>query len=113
MATKIGLRGKDGAAVEFLARFPGADDTREAAEKIRARLGDERFAAYAARFRVVGVCRECGRELVAEEVVPHRLNHVPESIRGLARDVAALPPEKRLELFALFNRRTGKLEGAE
>jgi hypothetical protein len=79
-------------------------------------LAGERRAQWVAennkRWAIVGQCMECGRDLVAEEVVPHRLNHVPDRLRSLARDVAALPIETRLELFGLFTR-SGKLKDAE
>lgn len=73
----------------------------------------ERLRAYQdqqrERWKIVSICKACGRELVAEEVDPHRLNHVPERLRAYARDLAALTPDDRLELFRVFNRRTGAL----
>ena len=65
------------------------------------------------RWKIVDECDQCGRPLVAEEVVSHRMNHVPELLRPLARDMVRLTPEQRVELMRLFSSRTGKLAGAE
>ena len=66
----------------------------------------ERVAAWAeemaARWSFVETCEACGRELVAEEAAAHRLAHVPEPIRSLARDLAALPRDQRTALLGLF-----------
>jgi hypothetical protein len=65
------------------------------------------------RWAIVKECSACDESLVAEEVVAHALSHAPEHIRSLARDIQALSPEVRLELFELFNVRTGKLKNVE
>jgi methionine salvage enolase-phosphatase E1 len=71
------------------------------------------IAAHEVRWRVAATCAECGEELVAEEVVAHRLGHVPEGVRSLARDLTALPIGDRLAFLGLFDRKSGKLSGAE
>lgn len=59
-----------------------------------------------ARWKIVETCTRCKpeRPLVAEEVQAHALNHAPDHLRSLARDIAALPDADRRDLLEMFRR---------
>lgn len=61
--------------------------------------------AQTERWKIVATCTRCRphRPLVAEEVETHRLNHVPEAIRSIARDLARLDPAQRRDVLDLFD----------
>lgn len=65
------------------------------------------------RWRVVRTCDICGEVLVREELEPHRLAHVPDDLRGIARDLASLTSAQRLVVIGLFDTSTGDLLGTE
>jgi hypothetical protein len=69
--------------------------------------------AHVARWRVVAVCSTCGEDLILEELVAHRLNHVEDALRPLSRLVARQPRDQRLKLMALYCDTCGALRGSE
>lgn len=72
------------------------------------RKGMEEQKRWAAReterYTVVELCKTCGRALIAEEVLAHRLNHVPTHLRPLARMIADLNAEDRAELLKIVKK---------
>jgi hypothetical protein len=71
------------------------------------------LAAENERWRIVQECSFCGEGLIAEERVGHRMVHVTDQLRGIARDLALLTPEQRIEVFEVFDAGTGKILGFE
>ncbi len=64
------------------------------------------IAEQTERWKLVAVCHVCkpNRPLVAEEVQPHALMHVPEHLRPMARDLARMDEPDRKEILDLFSR---------
>jgi hypothetical protein len=53
------------------------------------------------RYRIVEHCKMCKRPLIAEEIQAHKLNHIPYTLRPLARMLLNFPPKTLAELFKL------------
>lgn len=73
----------------------------------------EWWKAFVKRWQVVAVCTFCDRDLIEEEMVAHRNNHVREQLRPHSRSLSRLPQETRVELLALFCPTCGALDQAE
>ena len=48
-----------------------------------------------ARYKIVETCDVCHEPLIAEELLAHKMNHVPSKIRAMVRTVMALEPSDR------------------
>jgi hypothetical protein len=83
-------------------QFDGIDDpqlprlVRQQDEAIRTAWVD----AYNARFATVEVCADCGRDLIAEEVIAHHINHLRPRTRVLARMFEDADQETQAELLS-------------
>lgn len=96
-------------------QFTGPDD-QHLMQSVRALTPVKRQAwwtEYVERWRVIGTCQFCGEDLIQEELAAHRLKHVEDALRPLARLVARQPREQRLKLMHLYCRTCGALLGAE
>ena len=51
------------------------------------------------RYRIVESCDVCHEPLIAEEVLAHKMNHVPSRIRAQVRTVMAMEPDDRKSLL--------------
>lgn len=59
------------------------------------------------RYRVLEDCKECSRPLIAEEVLAHKMNHLPDRVRSLVRTVMAADVDVRDETIAALAALTG------
>lgn len=62
---------------------------------------EQEAIALTNRYEIVETCKECGELLIAEEILAHKMNHVPSTIRHLVRTLMAVSPKIRSEILAI------------
>ena len=58
--------------------------------------------AETARMAIVATCQACGEDLIAEEVLPHRLNHEHGTVRAMVQTVLNQDPRHRPRILELL-----------
>jgi len=59
-------------------------------------------AEFNTRWAIVDTCETCKGPLIADELISHRMKHVPDAYRPVLRMLFDFPPDQRAAIMALL-----------